>query len=211
MDTEHAVVLFTSLGLLAVAAVLVLFSPAIVGDGAEGIQQTRLVDFEATEPYCGDLNATAGSSVSEDVTGGERLHVNDTVPVAGPDAVLREHFESWGPGRHTLALTSVVENETETPTATPAGDAPPGGQGSPTVTPTEECTYVVRYNATVEFARESDWTLLTTYEGELVSAYWRDDVASGSFESFPATPAADNATEATPPTATVREDPGGGR
>lgn len=208
MDIEHAAVAVASLGLLAVAVLLVLAGPTILGDETGGINEARLADFETVETYCGAPNATGGGTLSKDVPGGQRLFVNETISVPGPDAQIDARLDSWGPGRHTLALTRVPgnasgeratdRNATETnETATPAA---------------EDCDYVRQYNATVEFARDTDWTLLITYDGELVGAHWHEGESGGSFDTSPVTPTARNATRtatATSGTATPTATPGG--
>jgi hypothetical protein len=71
------------------------------------------------------------------------------------------------------------ETATETPTPTP----------SPTPTETvEPCHPEVRYNATIEVSHPEDYTVIVTYDGEFVTAYWGEGDDSGSHKTLPDQP-----------------------
>ncbi|SFR98344.1 hypothetical protein SAMN05216559_2016 [Halomicrobium zhouii] len=128
MDSDHVLVLFLGLVLVGAAVALALSFPAAFGGDSEGIGGATLASFETTDVYCGDPNTTSGSAVREDISGGEALVLNRSLPVASNDTTVSASFEEFGPQRYLLEITS------ETPEATPT-ETPRPETATPTSTP----------------------------------------------------------------------------
>jgi len=128
MDSDHVLVLFLGLLLVGAAVALAYTSPAAFGGDSEGIGGATLASFEATDVYCGDPNTTSGSAVSQDISGGEALVLDRSLPVASNDTTVSASLEEFGPDRYLLEITS--ETPEQTPTETPTPET-----ASPTATP----------------------------------------------------------------------------
>lgn len=164
MDSSHGVALAVGLVLGAVLAGVVVVGVAGFGSLTSGgfdDGEAELVEFETTEPYCGDRSRQSGSSLTTPRAGpGETLVVNSTIPVAGPESGVDARVRSWGPKRFELEVTREPGDV--------AGD----------------CDYEARFFATVSFPVD-DWTLLVTYDDVLVSGHWREGNGGGSFDKAP--------------------------
>lgn len=218
MDSDHALVLFLALVLVGAAVALAYASPLLLGGRSDGVADASLAEFETTEPYCGDSNQTTGSAVTRDVAGGEALVIDGQIPVSTNDTVVNASFDEFGPQQFVLDVTRTEpQNQTVTETATPTEttatepNATPGvttEQGTATAGP---CYLVVGYNATIHLTRPREYTVLVTYDDELVSAYWRDGNETGSFNRLPERPrdggneTATNASDRPRPARSIRD------
>ena len=103
------------------------------------------------------------------------------------------------------ANTTTAANETATETPTPT-DRP-----TPTPTPTETgstCHREIRYNATIHLAQPDEYTVVVTYDGELIAAHWQEGSDGGSFDRFPEQPTtAGGRNETAAAVASVRRPP----
>jgi|GEM_PF-3154237 len=124
MDSDHVLVLFLGLVLVGAAVALALSFPAAFGGDSEGIGGATLASFETTDVYCGDPNTTSGSAVREDISGGEALVLNRSLPVASNDTTVSASFEEFGPQRYLLEITSETPEATRTETSTPETATP---------------------------------------------------------------------------------------
>lgn len=237
MDSDHVFVLFLGLALVGAAVSIAFASPTLFGGESDGITDASLASFETTEPYCGDPNTTTGSTLTRDVTGGQALVINETIPVASNETEVTAEFDTIGTQRYILEISRETPEPTATPTATPTptptpmptqtadnrttanatttnqepvtgtnGTATAASNGTvtegteqgaemnrTTATPTStetatECYLEVGYNASIALANPDDYTVLVTYDGELVGAYWREGEDSGSFDRVPERP-----------------------
>lgn len=92
-------------------------------------------------------------------------------------------------GTATANRTAITTEATpsQTPTQTPTPTPSP----TPTQTPTEagsECYPELRYDATIEIAQPQEYTVLVTYDGEIVGAHWREGEETGSYDTIPERP-----------------------
>lgn len=124
MDSDHVLVLFLGLVLVGAAVALAYTSPAAFGGDSDGIGGATLASFETTDVYCGDPNTTSGSAVSENISGGEALVLERSLPVSSNDTTVDASFEEFGPDRYLLEITSETTESNATETPTPETAAP---------------------------------------------------------------------------------------
>lgn len=215
MDSDHVLVLFLALVLVGAAVALAYTSPLVFGDEEE-VTDATLASFETTEPYCGDRDTIRGSSMTYDRTNGETLVINQTVPVPSNDTAVNASLDEFGPQRFILKVERKTgENQTESHTPAPGDDAENDGQVSlfdgDATTGTGEsndedsvCHPEVRYNATINIDQPGEYTVLVTYDDELVNVHWRDDGDSGTYSKLPDPPAETAENNETTPTENAR-------
>ena len=128
------------------------------GSTDPAFEESGLDSLRTTEPACGTPRSSNTSSVSRPVPGGRKLSINTTIPVRSRDTELEASFEELAPGRFELAIERT------------------GGSGAP------DCYLETRYNATVNLTDDvaDRYTLLVTYDGVLVAAYFSDPGGSGA-------------------------------
>ena len=128
------------------------------GSTDPAFETSGLDSLRTTEPTCGTPRSSNVSSVSRPVPGGRTLSIDTTVPVRSPDTELEASVDELGPGRFELAIERT------------------GGSGTP------DCYLETGYNATVNLTDEvtDRYTLLVTYDGVLVAAYFSDPGRSGA-------------------------------
>lgn len=121
-------------------------------------EESGLDSLQATGPTCGTPRSSNVSSVSRPVPGGRKLSINTTIPVRSRHTELEASFDELGPHRFELALERT------------------GGSGVP------GCYLETRYNATVNVTDDAAdrYTVLVTYDGVLVAAYFADPDGSGA-------------------------------
>jgi hypothetical protein len=127
------------------------------GSTDPAFEESGLDSLRTTEPACGTPRSSNTSSVSRPVPGGRKLSINTTIPVRSRDTELEASFEELAPGRFELAIERT------------------DGAGAP------DCYLETRYNATVNLTDDvaDRYTLLVTYDGVLVAAYFSDPGSSG--------------------------------
>lgn len=140
------------------AAVAVGANP-LAGGEEDGVEEAELAGFERTQPFCVDERPTNSSTEARSIPGGEQLVVNDTIAVASPDSDVRADLRTIGPDRHVLALSRE------------RGDA------------AADCDLAIRYEATVNLSTDVGYTLLVTYDRELVASFWSEPGAAGGSRS----------------------------
>lgn len=179
MDADHVLVLLIALVLVGAAVSLALTTPSLFGGRPDDVADASLASFETSEPYCGDPDRTTGSSVSHDVTGGEAIVINKTIPVATNDTAVNATLAEFGPQRYILEVTRETPNGTTAPST--ADSAATVANGSTA----QECHPQVGYNASIHVGQPDEYTVLVTYDDELVSAYWREGSDGGSYGRIP--------------------------
>lgn len=129
-----------------------------LGSTDPAFEESGLDSLQVTEPACGTPRSSNSSSVSRPVPGGRKLSINTTIPVRSRHAELDASFDELGPHRFELAIERT------------------NGSGTP------ECYLETRYNATVNLTDDTTdrYTLLVTYDGVLVAAYFADPDGSGA-------------------------------
>ena len=118
-------------------------------------------------------NATRTPNATETATTATRT---DGPGATGGDPTANETANATN-GTATERAVTTTERATATPT--------------PGATTGEECFLEVGYNATIHVAQPTDYTLLITYDGELVGAHWREGEDDGSFDRVPSVPRTD--------------------
>jgi uncharacterized membrane protein YgcG len=128
-----------------------------LGSTDPAFEESGLDTLQVTEPTCGTPRSSNSSSVSRPVPGGRKLSINTTIPVRSRHAELEASFEELGPHRFELAVERT------------------NGSGVP------DCYLETRYNATINLTDDvtERYTLLVTYDGVLVAAYFADPDGSG--------------------------------
>lgn len=124
MDSDHVIVLFLGLLLVGAAVALAYSSPAGLGGESDGFGGASLASFETTDAYCGDPNSTRGTAITEDVSDGEALVLNQSIPVPTNDTDVSASLEEFGPQRYVLTLTRETPDRTATATPTPDTETP---------------------------------------------------------------------------------------
>ncbi|MEF8842623.1 MAG: hypothetical protein V5A62_13520 [Haloarculaceae archaeon] len=129
-----------------------------IGSTDPAFDASGLDSLRTTEPACGTPRSSNTSSGSRPVPGGRKLSIDTTIPVRSRDTELEASFEELAPGRFELAIERT------------------GGSGVP------DCYLETGYNATVNLTDEvtDRYTLLVTYDGVLVAAYFSDPSGSGA-------------------------------
>ena len=179
MDADHALVLFLGLVLVGAAVSVALTTPSLLGGQSDDVADASLASFETTEPYCGEPDRATGSSLSHDVTGGEAIVINKTIPVATNDTVVNASLTEFGPQRYILEVTRETPNRTTASETVDTAAVPTNGSAA------QGCYLEVGYNASIHVGQPSEYTVLITYDDELVSAYWNDGSDGGSYDRIP--------------------------
>jgi hypothetical protein len=157
MSTPRRVVPTLALCLALVTAGCAVSVPGL-GSTDPAFETSGLDSLRTTEPTCGTPRSSNTSSASRPVPGGRKLSINTTIPVRSRETEVEASFEELAPGRFELAIERT------------------GGSGAP------DCYLETRYNATVNLTDEvvDRYTLLVTYDGVLVAAYFSDPGGSGA-------------------------------
>ena len=128
------------------------------GSTDPAFEKPGLGSLRTTEPTCGTPRSSNVSSVSRPVPGGRKLSINTTIPVRSRETEVEASLEELAPGRFELAIERT------------------GGSGVP------DCYLETGYNVTLNLTDDvtDRYTLLVTYDGVLVAAYFSDPGSSGA-------------------------------
>lgn len=138
------------------------------------------VERETAERTPTPTPSTETATPANDSTTNESTETaaNASSPTESPTTADADESNTTGNDANETATATAEQESTET-------------RSTPTPTPTDagsDCHPTVEYNATIHITQPDEFTVLVTYDGELVGAHWRDGDDAGSFGKLPEQP-----------------------